>query len=53
MWGAGHGIPDSRPLADWSTVGKIQFQPKPGSDITKILFADFRWVSAGTAPASR
>jgi hypothetical protein len=44
---------DGRPLADWSSVGKIQFQPKPGSDLTKVLFADFRWVPAGTPPAGR
>jgi dienelactone hydrolase len=44
---------DQRPLADWSSVGKIQFQPKPGSDLTKVLFADFRWVPAGPPPAAR
>jgi hypothetical protein len=25
-------------------VGKIHFLPKPGSDLTKVIFADFKWV---------
>lgn len=37
-----------RPLKDWSEVGEISFQPKTGSDLTKVLFAEFRWL-----PASR
>ena len=32
------------PMKEWSSVAKLQIQSKPGSDITKILFADFRWV---------
>ena len=35
-----------KPLADWSSVGKIHFLPKSGFDLTKIIFADFKWVSA-------
>lgn len=35
---------DQKPMADWSGVGKIHFLPKEGSDLTKILFADFKWV---------
>ena len=31
-------------LPDWGKVASIQFKPKPGSDITKILFAQFKWV---------
>ena len=32
------------PMKEWSSVAKLQIQSKPGSDLTKILFADFRWV---------
>ena len=35
---------NQRPLPDWSSVGKLHFQPKPGSDLTKVLFAEFKWV---------
>ena len=31
-------------MQDWSKVGKIRFTPKQGSDITKVVFAEFRWV---------
>jgi hypothetical protein len=33
-----------KPLADWSSVGKLHLRPKPGSDLTKVLFADFEWA---------
>ena len=33
-----------KPMADWSSVGKIHLLPKMGSDLTKVLFADFKWV---------
>jgi dienelactone hydrolase len=32
------------PPGDWTGVGMLRLLPKPGSDLTKILFADFRWV---------
>ena len=32
-------------LSDWGKVGKISFVPKAGSDITKIVFAQFKWVT--------
>jgi dienelactone hydrolase len=36
---------DKKPrLKDWSEVGNLHFKPKPGSDITKVLFAEFKWV---------
>ena len=31
-------------LSDWGKVGHISFMPKAGSDITKIVFAQFKWV---------
>ena len=31
-------------LQGWSDVGKLHFAPKPGSDITKVIFADFKWI---------
>jgi len=36
-----------QPMKDWSSVGRIHFQPKPGSDLTKVIFAEFRWVVGG------
>ena len=35
---------NQKPLSNWSSVGKIHFLPKPGSDLTKVIFADFKWV---------
>lgn len=31
-------------LSDWSAVDSIEIKPKPGSDITKVVFAEFKWV---------
>ncbi len=36
---------NQKPLAAWSSVGKIHFLPKAGSDLTKVIFADFKWVT--------
>ncbi len=33
-------------LGDWSQVGSIGFKPKAGSDITKVIFADFEWKAS-------
>lgn len=33
-----------QPMTDWTKVGKIQFTSKAGSDITKVIFAEFKWV---------
>ena len=30
-------------LDNWSKVGKIELRPKPGADITKVVFANFKW----------
>jgi dienelactone hydrolase len=30
-------------MRNWDNVGRIQFKPKDGADITKILFAQFKW----------
>jgi hypothetical protein len=35
---------NQKPMKDWSEIGKLNFQPKPGSDLTKVIFADFKWV---------
>ena len=35
---------DQKPMKDWSVVGSLQLQPKAGSELTKVLFAEFRWV---------
>ena len=39
---------NQKPMANWSSVGKIHFLPKEGSDLTKVIFADFRWVAGTT-----
>ena len=40
-------------LADWSTVKTIGFKPKPGEDITKVIFAAFKWeVSEAQTPST-
>ena len=38
-----HGISGQR-LKDWKTVGSLEIRPVKGSDLTRIIFADFRWV---------
>ena len=38
-----HGISGQR-LKDWRTVGSLEIRPVKGSDLTRIIFADFRWV---------
>jgi hypothetical protein len=30
-------------LPSWENVGSIHFKPKAGADITKVLFAQFKW----------
>ena len=30
-------------LGDWSQVGKIELRPRQGADITKVVFANFKW----------
>lgn len=35
-----------KPLSGWAKVGKIKFLPKDDSDITKVIFAEFRWVKS-------
>lgn len=34
-----------QPMKNWSDVGRIHFVPKAGSDLTKVIFAEFRWIS--------
>lgn len=43
---------NQKPMADWSSVGRIHFLPKAGSDLTKIIFADFKWVPTKTDSTS-
>jgi dienelactone hydrolase len=31
-------------LSDWSVADSMGIMPKPGSDITKVVFAEFKWV---------
>ena len=37
---------NKKPLSSWEEIGKIKFLPKDGSDITKVIFAEFRWVKS-------
>lgn len=32
-------------LQDWSKVTKVGIKPRAGSDITKVVFADFKWAA--------
>jgi len=36
-----------QPMKDWSGVGVIHFRPAPGSDLTKVIFAEIKWVAGG------
>jgi hypothetical protein len=38
-----HGISGQR-LKDWMEVGSLEIKPAKGADLTRIVFADFRWV---------
>jgi hypothetical protein len=38
---------NAQPMKDWSTAGLLRLLPKPGSDLTKILWANFHWVQQG------
>ena len=31
-------------LQSWQKVSAVTFKPKAGADITKILFAQFKWA---------
>jgi len=31
-------------LRDWSEINEVAIKPKPGTDITKVVFAEFKWV---------
>lgn len=33
-----------QPMKDWTTVGKIHFAANEDSDITEVIFAEFKWV---------
>ena len=35
-----------KPLSCWDKVGRIKFLPKDGSDMTKVIFSEFRWVKS-------
>jgi len=42
-----------KPMTDWSAIGKLRLQSKPGFDLTKVLFADFNWqVTDKKCPAA-
>ena len=39
-------------MGDWSEVSSLAIKPKPGADITKVVFAQFKWVVPPAAPAT-
>jgi len=41
------------PFSDWSVADAIGIRPKPGADITKVVFADFKWVVPELKPDAR
>ena len=40
---------DGNPLKDFSNLQRIDLKPAPGNDITKVVFAEFKWVEPGKA----
>lgn len=42
------GKQNGPPLPDWSIVTEVQIRPKQGSDITKVIFAEFKWAASET-----
>jgi dienelactone hydrolase len=39
------------PFADWSLLANLRIRPKPGSDITQMVFVDPKWEGGVTTPA--
>ena len=39
-------------MGEWSDVKKIEIKPKPGSDITKVVFAEFQWMAPEEEPVA-
>ncbi|MEO1997546.1 MAG: prolyl oligopeptidase family serine peptidase [Planctomycetaceae bacterium] len=35
---------NGKPLTSWRNIGKIHFLPHARSDITRVIFSDFRWL---------
>jgi len=33
-----------QPMGSWSNTASVRIKPKPGMDITKVIFAQFRWL---------
>ena len=40
-------------LASWKDVAALHLEPKAGSDITKVVLAQFRWVISGKPTAKK
>ena len=40
-------------LASWKSVTAIHLKPKAGADITKVLFAQFKWVVSGESSTKK
>ena len=38
---------DGKPFGDWSAANNIRIKPKPGEDITQVIFSGFSWIKDG------
>lgn len=41
-----------QPLKDWAGIGSVTLKPKPGMDISKVVFAEFKWIASAKAAES-
>jgi dienelactone hydrolase len=39
-----------KPLTDWAQVGSLEIKPQTGADLTRVIFADFKWVKSKPTP---
>jgi hypothetical protein len=42
-----------QPLSDWAKITKLEIKPKAGSDITKVVFAQFKWAVPGNSETTK
>lgn len=39
-----------QPLKHWTQIGSLELRPGKGADITRVIFADFKWTPAKPSP---
>jgi len=42
-----------KPMASWKSIAAIRLKPKAGADITKVVFAQFKWVVSDNSAARK